>query len=115
MKGLAKALNRLATHESSRASVTANKKEDCRMSDSYSGCKHNPARNRVAIEALKDIAISNYVPESNGEIHRLFGEMYTLEERGTELLDGVFLMNNGDYHVVELKESEIIHKSFRIG
>jgi len=115
MRGLGKALNRLATSEASRASVIANKKEDCRMSDSFSGCKHNPARNRVASEALKDIAISNYVPESNGEIHRLFGEMYTIEERGTELLDGVFLMNNGDYHVVELKGSEIIHHSFRIG
>lgn len=110
MKGLGRALNRLATHESSRAHATATKKEDCRMSDSYGGCKHNPARNRVAIEALKDIAISNYVPESNGEIHRLFGEMYTLEERGTELLDGVFLMNNGDYHIVELKEEDILQE-----
>ena len=110
MKGLGRALNRLATHESSRAHATATKKEDCRMSDSYGGCKHNPARNRVAIEALKDIAISNYVPESNGEIHRLFGEMYTLEERGTDLLDGVFLMNNGDYHIVELKEEDILQE-----
>ena len=110
MKGLGRALNRLATHESSRAHATATKKEDCRMSDSYGGCKHNPARNRVAIEALKDIAISNYVPESNGEIHRLFGEMYTLEERGTELLDGIFLMNNGDYHIVELKEEDILQE-----
>ena len=110
MKGLGRALNRLATHESSRAHATATKKEDCRMSETYGGCKHNPARNRVAIEALKDIAISNYVPESNGEIHRLFGEMYTLEERGTELLDGVFLMNNGDYHIVELKEEDILQE-----
>ena len=106
MRGLGEALNRLATHESSRASVTATKKEDCRMSDSSSGCKHNPTRNRVASEALMDIAISNYVPESNGEIHRLFGEMYKPEDRGTELVDGVFLMNNGDYYIVELKESE---------
>ena len=105
MRGLGKALNRLATHESSRASVTATKKEDCRMSDSSSGCKHNPTRNRVASEALMDIAISNYVPESNGENHRLFGEIYTPEERGTELVDGVFLIN-GDYYIVELKESD---------
>ncbi len=108
MKGLAEALNRLATHESSRGATTANKKEDCRMSNSYSGCKHNPTRNRVAVEALKDITISNYVPEASEEIHRLFGEMYTLAERGVEVLDGVFLMNNGDYHIVELKESEVI-------
>jgi len=106
MRGLAEALNRLVTTEASRASVIANRKEDCRMSDSFSGCKHNPSRNRVASEAMKDIAISNYVPESNEEITRLFGEIYTLEERGTYILDGVYLMNNGDYHIVELKFAE---------
>ncbi len=105
MKGLAEALNRLATSEFSRASAIATRKEDCRMSDSFSGCKHNPTRNRIASQALMDIAISNYVAESNGEIARLFGEIYTPEERGTELVDGVFLIN-GDYYIVELKESD---------
>ena len=108
MRGLGEALNRLATHESSRASVTATKKEDCRMSDSFSGCKHNPARNRVASQALVDINIPNYVPETKEEIMSLMGSLYTPTEVGTELADGMFLMPDGDYYVVELKEQEDI-------
>lgn len=108
MKGLEKALNRLATHESSRAYATATKKEDCRMSDSYSGCKHNPSRNRVAIEALVDVARDNYVPETKEEVHELFGSLYLPTEVGTELADGAFLMPNGDYHIVELKAEDVI-------
>ena len=92
MRGLVEALNRLATSETSRASVIATKKEDCRMSDSFSGCKHNPTRNRVAFEALKDIAISNYVPESN-------------EETETYILDGVYSVKNGvGNYIIKVKD-----------
>ena len=108
MKGLQKALNRLATHESSRGYAIASKKEDCRMSDSYNGCKHNPARNRVASEALVDVARDNYVPETKEEIYELFGSLYNPTEVGTELADGCFLMPNGDYFIVELKAEDII-------
>jgi hypothetical protein len=103
MKGLGKALNRLATSEASRAYATATKKEECRMADTFEGCKHNPARNRVASQALVDIAIPNYVPETEEEIIDLMGLLYTPTEIGIELADGMFLMPDGDYYVVELK------------
>ena len=109
MKGLGKALNRLATSEASRAYAIATKKEDCRMSDSFSGCKHNPARNRVASQALVDIDIPNYVPETEEEIMYLMGSLYTPTEVGLELADGMFLMPDGDYYVVELKAQGYIH------
>ena len=108
MKGLQKSLNSLATRESSRAYSIATKKEDCRLSFSYTGCKHNPTRNRVAAAALVDIARDNYVPETREEVHELMGSMYLPTEVGTELVDGMFLMPNGDYHVVELKAGDVI-------
>ena len=103
MKGLQKSLHRLATHESSRAYAIATKKEDCRTAVTFEGCKHNPSRNRVAAEALVDVARDNYVPETREEVHELMGSMYLPTEIGTELADGMFLMPNGDYYVVELK------------
>lgn len=109
MKGLTEALNRLATHEVSRAYKTANKKEDCRMSDSYSGCKHNAVRNVVASKALVDISESNYVPHSEGdEIESL----YHPTEVGTWLLDGVYILPDGDYYVIELKADEVWDESY---
>jgi len=39
----------------------------------------------------------------------LMGSLYTPTEVGIELADGMFLMPDGDYYVVELKAQGYIH------
>lgn len=101
MKGLGRELNRLASKVNARTTSRLMAKEDCRMSDTYSGCKH--ASKAIWLEKADavDLVPNQLVMDNNEVIHDLFGDMYAEEK--LEVVSDVTFIKDGVEYAVALK------------
>ena len=101
MKGLGRELNRLASKVNARTTSRILAKEDCRMSDTYSGCKH--ASKAIWLEKADtvDLVPSQLVMETKEVVHDLFGDMYTEEK--LEVVSDVTFIKDGVEYAVAIK------------
>jgi hypothetical protein len=98
MKGLGRELNRLASKVNARTTSRLMAKEDCRMSDTYSGCKHASKAIWLEKASAVDIVPNQLVMESNEYIQYLFGDMYA-EEKLEVVSDVTFIKDGVEYAV----------------
>lgn len=101
MKGLGRELNRLASKVNARTTSRILAKEDCRMSDTYSGCKH--ASKAIWLEKADtvDLVPSQLVMETKEVIQDLFGDMYAEEK--LEVVSDVTFIKDGVEYAVAIK------------
>lgn len=101
MKGLGRELNRLASKVNARTTSRILAKEDCRMSDTYSGCKH--ASKAIWLEKADavDFVPSQLVMETKEVIQDLFGDMYAEEK--LEVVSDVTFIKDGVEYAVAIK------------
>lgn len=101
MKGLGRELNRLASKVNARTTSRILAKEDCRMSDTYSGCKH--ASRAIWLEKADavDLVPSQLVMETKEVIQDLFGDMYAEEK--LEVVSDVTFIKDGVEYAVAIK------------
>jgi len=101
MKGLGRELNRLATKVNARTTSRILAKEDCRMSERYSGCKHASKAMWLEKASTVDLVPSQLVMETSEYIHYLFGDMYAEEK--LEVVSDVTFIKNGVEYAVAIK------------
>ena len=101
MKGLARELNRLASKLDARTTTRILAKEDCRMSDTYSGCKH--ASKAIWLEKADtvDLVPNQLVMESDEQIQYLFGDLYSEEK--LDVVPDITFTKDGVEYVVAFK------------
>lgn len=77
MKGLGRELNRLATKVNARTTSRILAKEDCRVSDAYSGAKHASKAIWLEKASAVDFAPDQITLDSDEVITNLFGDIYS--------------------------------------
>lgn len=102
VKGLGKALNSLASHQVARTTSRLLAKEDCRMSERYSGCKHAPKEIWIEKAEVVDLIPSQLVLDSKEVVHDLFGDMYY--EEGLEVISDITFIKNGVEYQIAIKD-----------
>ena len=101
MKGLGRELNRLASKVNARTTSRILAKEDCRMSDTYSGCKHTSKAIWLEKADAVDFVPSQLVMETKEVIQDLFGDMYAEEK--LEVVSDVTFIKDGVEYAVAIK------------
>lgn len=76
MKGLGRELNRLANKVNARTTSRILAKEDCRTSDTYSGCKHASKAIWLEKASAVDFAPDQITLDSDDYISYLFGDIH---------------------------------------